>query len=411
MWLHLPRTSACFPASEVSTSDLELLSARLAASVTVNGKLRQSSAWLRELKKGHWTLRLSGRTSELLTYGDFLAYTGSELLADFRAKISASPEAGPGSTPGPALVSGGNTYASSETAGPAGHSLKTYPDYSAAPALMTWNPESQQMEGQQTGLFETSTPYLGRFPNSGSMRNGALFPRQTWEPVTAESESSSWRTPDTPGSGGPRNRQDSRGNGHQITIGEQAEAWATPDGSLPGGYNKSPTAGAANRPTISTQSENWGTPRATTGQYCNQRDGGTIQTVQGQAEDWQEPGSESSPPAPQTQSGKTCWCNDPGCDLRSHKRRLNPLFVTWLMGWPIWWLTSVQQPSAGPAMVLYLSRQRLLLRSLLGGRACLDSEVWPTPRVDAGPYSQHGAGTKKYQTSLEYVSRDWDGPK
>src|SRR6185295_10916397 len=37
-----------------------------------------------------------------------------------------------------------------------------------------------------------------------------------------------WRTPDAPGSGGPRNRQDSIGDGHQTTIAEQAEHWQTP---------------------------------------------------------------------------------------------------------------------------------------------------------------------------------------
>lgn len=43
-------------------------------------------------------------------------------------------------------------------------------------------------------------------------------------------EASTWRTPDAPGSGGPRNRQDSIGDGHQVTIAEQAEHWKTPHG-------------------------------------------------------------------------------------------------------------------------------------------------------------------------------------
>jgi hypothetical protein len=44
-------------------------------------------------------------------------------------------------------------------------------------------------------------------------------------------ESRLWRTPDSPGTGGPRNRQDSIGEGHQITIvAEQAEHWNTPHG-------------------------------------------------------------------------------------------------------------------------------------------------------------------------------------
>jgi hypothetical protein len=38
-----------------------------------------------------------------------------------------------------------------------------------------------------------------------------------------------WRTPDAPNAGGPRNRQASIGHGHQVTIAEQAEHWATPN--------------------------------------------------------------------------------------------------------------------------------------------------------------------------------------
>ncbi len=41
--------------------------------------------------------------------------------------------------------------------------------------------------------------------------------------------------------------------------------------------------------------------------------------------------------------GSTCWCGSPGCALRSHKRKLNPLFDEWLMGWPPNW-TSVTVP-------------------------------------------------------------------
>ena len=37
-----------------------------------------------------------------------------------------------------------------------------------------------------------------------------------------------WSPSDAPGSGGPRNRQDSTGQGHQVTIAEQAERWQTP---------------------------------------------------------------------------------------------------------------------------------------------------------------------------------------
>lgn len=47
--------------------------------------------------------------------------------------------------------------------------------------------------------------------------------------LTNGSGSSCWRTPDAPGAGGPRNRQESMGEGHQTTVAEQAEHWGTPN--------------------------------------------------------------------------------------------------------------------------------------------------------------------------------------
>lgn len=47
---------------------------------------------------------------------------------------------------------------------------------------------------------------------------------------------------------------------------------------------------------------------------------------------------ESSLPAEMTgMPGGVCWCGNPSCVLPSHKRKLNPWFVEWLMGLPIGW--------------------------------------------------------------------------
>jgi len=48
------------------------------------------------------------------------------------------------------------------------------------------------------------------------------------------------------------------------------------------------------------------------------------------------------------------------------RRRLNPAFVCWLMGWPWWWTNPGEISSARQATELYLSRLRTLLRFLLG---------------------------------------------
>ncbi len=49
-------------------------------------------------------------------------------------------------------------------------------------------------------------------------------------------------------------------------------------------------------------------------------------------------------------------------------RRLNPAFVSWLMGWPWWWTRPEPISCARAEMESYLSRQRSILSSLLGER-------------------------------------------
>ena len=85
---------------------------------------------------------------------------------------------------------------------------------------------------QDTFLSDLET-YSGIWPDAGMMRNGVVYEQAILEPPICESGSSlldTWRTPDSPGTGGPRNRQHSIGEGHQVTIAEQAEHWKTPHG-------------------------------------------------------------------------------------------------------------------------------------------------------------------------------------
>jgi hypothetical protein len=70
-----------------------------------------------------------------------------------------------------------------------------------------------------------------------------------------------------------------------------------------------------------------------------------------------------SPPAQVLQTGQTCWCGTRGCGLPSHKRKLNALFVTVLMGWPRWWLIPAPMPFARREMEQWLSQARRRLES------------------------------------------------
>lgn len=64
------------------------------------------------------------------------------------------------------------------------------------------------------------TPKAGE-EDSGSGMNSRGEPK-------LKAQAMLWRTPDVPSSGGIRTRRDSIGNGHQVVLAEQVEAWPTP---------------------------------------------------------------------------------------------------------------------------------------------------------------------------------------
>lgn len=53
----------------------------------------------------------------------------------------------------------------------------------------------------------------------------------------------------------------------------------------------------------------------------------------------------------------------------SMRRRLNPAFDAWLMGWPPFWSATGSTDCGASAMESYLCAQRSLLRRLLNGQA------------------------------------------
>ena len=52
---------------------------------------------------------------------------------------------------------------------------------------------------------------------------------------------------------------------------------------------------------------------------------------------------------------------------RTSPLRLNPAFVSWLMGWPWWWTRAERISFAAREMASWTSRQRSLLWSLIDG--------------------------------------------
>ena len=184
-----------------------------------------------------------------------------------------------------------------------------------------------------------------------------------------------WRTPDSPGAGGSRNRRESVGQGHQTTIAEQAEHWPTPDASVRGGINRSPSPGAAERPTLNTLASMWLTPAASS-DAAGTIDGKMQRMLTHQAKAF--PVQESAWPTPgandhkgTSQPGQRRGQLDEAAEqlfprsLRdlapstrgdesststpTSRRQLNPRFAEWLMGWEPGWTSLEPLGSASSA--------------------------------------------------------------
>jgi hypothetical protein len=144
-----------------------------------------------------------------------------------------------------------------------------------------------------------------------------------------------WRTPDSPGSGGPRNRQDSIGDGHQVTIAEQAEHWKTPHGMSNTDFRGK--VGGCGGGEFGLQANNWQmfpaslpAPQIQNGQLSSE-------SAPTSRQRWATPTDSMATMQDQEQAQTAGNSPDRPKYGSLEKRRLNPRFVCWLMGFPLGW--------------------------------------------------------------------------
>lgn len=279
----------------------------------------------------------------------------------------------------------------------------------------------------QLMLDGSSERYSGSYPRAGSMRNGSLSERATWAPRMSGNGCSSWPTPDA-GAQNRDNKSDSENASIRPCLGKAARQWQTPrvneakgsayqraDGkvyeTLTGEARNWPTPTAApeapnlnsnqvNGPTsLGEAASRWTTPQAHDSGAGNPSRVGRYGTKHGAknlSDDvmvWPSPNSRDH-------KGKDLNSRRGGASLshfvekgqRTHpsrrvrvisvhgqelsktdlrtteRRRLNPAFVCWLMGWPWWWTRAERISFAAEEMESWRFRQRALLRSLTAER-------------------------------------------
>lgn len=281
-----------------------------------NGNSVRRASLLRAWRTAPWLRRLSGMTCEPST-----AQRGVEAWISSLRASRASPGALPGSGREQTTIAG---------------SGRTSPDAFARwnPATCSWRTSAASFPG-----MEDLAPCSVTWPAWGSMRNGACYPRRKSAHRTSASGSSSWPTPDTQNDrDGTVLRAEQKGS-HALSLHHAVAMWPTAqahDVRRPGS-DASSTQGA----NLKRDAEQWATPsaREVKGAYreeaLTRKDGKSRMDLLGNQAAYFRPAPESESDGPSSSP-----------DTPSSPRRLNPLFVEWLMGWPHGW-TSAEPRGCG----------------------------------------------------------------
>jgi len=305
VWLIEPSTfspsARAAVGSTVGPSSLsEALAMSLASYAALSGTLSPAKSWRGRWKRAAWLRSLCGRICEPSTAARGVESWISSLRAS-RAKATASRESD--CSPTMSATSGRTrleSFGSFPKAGSASaSSSKTSSDL--------WCPIGREIaRPRYDGCSAT-------WPRCGGMRNGVCFRRPPLEPVTDGSVCSSWPTPDSAAMNDgqdPAENQARRdrlkakhgnGNGAGLTLGGAVAMWATPQAHDAGNGRSE---------------KNWNDPKH--GARC----------LVNEATNWPTPEPDRSPFLPQgppIPDGQTSSAT---------RRRLNPQFVSWLMGWP-----------------------------------------------------------------------------
>ena len=368
MWLYVPGISTSCPSTPEGgdlISAYEWLFPEFARCVTWKENLRPARSWSTTWKRVDWMRRLCGLIPVRSTAARGVASWISSLAVS-RASRGVSPARGLART----------------TNGGSGRTLRDW--------FARYNPALSSWRTSRPSFMEDSNSYLETWPRAGSMRNGMCFALPMLVRRTCERGSSFWPTavaqddnksPEAHMAmkqrmkGGPRHAPTSLavvarmwptavvsqagyagGNGGTTLI-DAATAWATP---LKAEAERGRGVFQRGNPTLKGQAEMWVSPTAHDGRRPGPDVGSTQRgNLKRQAELWPTPlsrdyrsddvehkATHGSPPL----SRLVARMAEPGDEslesAPTSRRRLNPLFVEWLMGWPEGW-TSLDRPGSG----------------------------------------------------------------
>jgi hypothetical protein len=289
----------------------------------------QPAHWSRAWKRDSWLRRLSGLTSPRSTL-DRGAAAFIASLPEIPVRKTALPES------------------SSDLQARASSPLRSFESRTSAGLIVS---SARTFRGMQTDSLRRSSQHWSDWATALRLEYSA---RPESERATDASDCSSWPTPmaGTPAQNGNNAAGNSDFSRKAMTLADQLPTWSTPrasDGEK-GGPNMSFGAGGVPLP---SQAANWASPTARIykggGQAVTRADGKSrLDMLDWQAEAWTPSSAQALP-------------IDAGPTSSPERRTLNPLFVEWLMGWPIGWTDC---GSAGMEFTRWQQDMRGLLSTL-----------------------------------------------
>lgn len=370
MWLYLPPSCRSAPAAEDSTSGSDLLFQMLERSATWKTKSRPAASWRRVWKTAGWTTRLFG-----LTYEPSMAQRGveswiSSLLAT-RASRSATPAV---NLAPPTLAISGPTCDESwekfnrESASSRTSALICDSDSVKSPATFTrWAIELRRdcLQRRKLALLTNanvcSSPPLGASATTPLAADDGSKVTATSHQAGLIGAAAQWQT--TAVFQGKYRRQVGQTERTEKLLPAQAESWPSQTASQATGAGAQGLRGGLN---LQTAAQTWSTPnsrdwKGEPGSAATAR-GGRAASLPRDVRTWATPtsrdekdGAEPSAmvptngllgrQAPRMMRDGEMFPSDSG------PRRLNPLFVEWLMGLPEGWtlLVPIASTSSGTA--------------------------------------------------------------
>lgn len=217
--------------------------------------------------------------------------------------------------------------------------------------------------GIQTQIWQT--PGADSFRSRGGDRKDEMGLDQqarTWpSPRAEDSEScgnhpgatdsltgavSLWNTPQTSNANGSREEDGKR----SVGLNTQVEMWPTPKAAAGGPNSNREERESTGGPDLQEQVQKWPSPAARDYRSPNQLPDQLPNFVH----------HSFSLPVLSQESGEVL-----GSTTRILRQRLNPAFVCWLMGWPMWWTRAAPISSAAAETAWWRSRLRWHLQCCL----------------------------------------------